>query len=72
MLMMIQKNPSIVMDNIIQKLGINYFTACEHANRLVSAGLVSKKRGKEKNVEYSITPYGKIFCKFINEFMTIN
>ncbi len=58
------------MDSITERLNMNYFTAGDHASKLVSAGLVSKKRNKE-NMEYSISPYGKIFCKFIDEFMTI-
>ncbi len=70
MLMIIHQHPSVVLDNIVERLNLNYQTASDHVGGLILAGLISKKR-KDKNMEYTVTPYGKIICEFIRKFMNI-
>lgn len=66
-LLLIQKEIDLSLDDISDKLGINIKTASEHTKKLVYAGLINKKY-QGRVVRHSISPYGKIFTKFIKTF----
>jgi len=66
-LLIISKSDGIALDNIIKILGANGKTIGEHTRRLYQAGLINKKyRGKF--VEHTLSPYGKIFVRFLKSF----
>jgi|SRR3989344_7955587 len=66
-LFIIADNSEIILDEIADRLKCNLKTISEHTRRLVQAGLVNKKyRGQ--SVLHTLTPYGKIFYKFIKIF----
>ena len=66
-LLLVTKNPGITLENIAESLDCNMKTISEHTRRLVQAGLVNKNyRGR--NVEHSISPYGKRFFDFVCQF----
>jgi predicted transcriptional regulator len=67
-IILIHKNPSITLDKISENLDANYKTVGEHVSRLTRAGLISRKQSGA-SAEYILTPYGKIFCNFIYDFM---
>lgn len=70
-LLLIAKRRGIVLENIIDFLQANPKTIGEHVRKLHLAGLVNK-RYKGKFVEHSLSPYGKIFVKFLKSFQKIN
>lgn len=60
----------ITLEGIIDSLGANTKTIGEHTRRLYQAGLLNKKyRGKF--VEHTLSPYGKIFVRFLHSFQRI-
>lgn len=64
---LIAKSNGITLEEIANSLNANLKTTSEHSRRLVQAGLINKKyRGRE--VAHSLSPYGKIFHKFITIF----
>ncbi len=66
-LLLIAKSEGITLENIIDTLSANEKTLGEHTRRLYQAGLVNKKyRGKF--VEHTLSPYGKIFARFLKVF----
>ncbi len=66
-LMLVFKNSGITLEQIAESLDCNFKTISEHTRRLVQAGLLNKSyRGRK--VEHSVSPYGKNFCLFINQF----
>ncbi|OGM98708.1 MAG: hypothetical protein A2817_02300 [Candidatus Yanofskybacteria bacterium RIFCSPHIGHO2_01_FULL_39_8b] len=66
-LFVVAGNSEITLEEIADKLSCNIKTTSEHTRRLVQAGLVNKKyRGQA--VMHTLTPYGKIFHKFIKVF----
>ena len=66
-LLLIAAKPGITLESIIETLDANPKTVGEHARRLTAAGLVNKTyRGKF--VEHSLSPYGKIFVRFLKSF----
>ena len=57
----------ITLESIIETLDANPKTVGEHTRRLTQAGLVNKKyRGKF--VEHTLSPYGKVFVRFLKSF----
>ena len=66
-LMLIARRPGIILEDILGELEGNQKTFSEHTRRLVTAGLVEKKYSG-RTVEHHLTPYGKIFFSFIQEF----
>lgn len=69
-LLLIERNPKITLDSIVEVLQANHKTIGEHARRLVIAGLIDKKyRGR--SVEHTLSPYGKMFVKFLKSFQSI-
>jgi len=66
-LMLVHKNNGIVLEKIAETLGCNLKTISEHTRRLVNAGLLNKKyRGRQ--VEHSVSPYGKKMLTAIKSF----
>ena len=66
-LMLVSKNRGITLENIAEILDGNFKTISEHTRRLVQAGLINKEY-KGRHVVHSISPYGKKFTNFINQF----
>jgi predicted transcriptional regulator len=66
-LMLIERNNGITLENITKNLNCNIKTISEHTRRLVHAGLINKKY-KGRSVTHTLSPYGKIFCHFIETF----
>lgn len=69
-LLLIAERGGITLEDIVESLDANGKTIGEHARRLNQAGLVNKKyRGKF--VEHTLSPYGKIFVRFLKAFQNI-
>ena len=66
-LLLVSKNSGITLEQIAENLDCNIKTTSEHTRRLVQAGLLNKSY-KGRKVEHSVSPYGKNFCIFINQF----
>lgn len=66
-LFLIEKNPGVSVAEIADTLEANLKTISEHTRRLVASGLVFK-RYRGRTVEHSLSPYGKIFIRFIISF----
>ena len=66
-LMLVYKNSGITLEDIAESLNCNIKTISEHTRRLVQAGLLNKSY-KGRKVEHTVSPYGKSFCLFINQF----
>ena len=66
-LLLIGERDGITLENIVKTLGANEKTIGEHTRRLYQAGLINKKyRGKF--VDHTLSPYGKIFSRFLQSF----
>ena len=66
-LLSIADNPSITLEEIVEKLKSNYQTTSEHVRRLSVAGLIIKKyRGRW--VEHNLSPYGLQLLKNMKDF----
>jgi len=69
-LLFIATHGNITLEEIIDGIGANEKTLGEHARRLHQAGLIRKKyRGRF--VELSLSPYGKMFTRFLKSFQKI-
>lgn len=66
-LLLIDKKPGIILDQILEDLEGNQKTFSEHTRRLVIAGLVEKSYAG-RMVQHNLTPYGRIFVDFIKKF----
>ncbi len=66
-LLLVANNQGITLDEIINKVEANPKTIGEHTRRLHNAGLVEKNYSGHF-IKLSLSPYGKIFIKFIQEF----
>ena len=66
-LLLISEKQGIILEDIAKALNCNFKTISGHTTKLVNAGLVNKNyRGQA--VLHSLSPYGKIFLKFIRSF----
>ena len=66
-LLVIGESDGITLESIVDTLGANEKTIGEHTRRLHQSGLINKKyRGKF--VEHALSPYGKIFVRFLKSF----
>lgn len=66
-LFLVAENDGITLDSIAEALHANLKTVSEHTRRLTQAGLVNKTyRGR--SVGHSLSPYGRIFHKFLTTF----
>lgn len=66
-LLLISKNRGITLDDIAEELSCNFKTISGHTAKLVNAGLVDKNY-QGRFITHSVSPYGKIFMKFISDF----
>ena len=66
-LLAVEERENIVVSEIADNLNGNFKTISQHTRSLVQSGLINKKyRGRQ--VAHSLSPYGKIFIKFIKSF----
>jgi DNA-binding MarR family transcriptional regulator len=66
-LMLVAKQEGITLDEIAATLDTNMKTTAEHTRRLSLAGLLNKKY-TGRNVQHSLSPYGKTFHHFLKTF----
>ncbi len=66
-ILLISKSQGLTLEDIARTLDCNFKTISGHTMKLVNAGLVDKNYSGPA-VLHSLSPYGKIFVKFINEF----
>ena len=69
-LLLIASSEGLSLDNVVKILGANEKTIGEHVRRLYVAGLVDKKHNG-KFVEHNLSPYGKLFAKFLKSFQNL-
>jgi len=69
-LLLIAEHGGITLEDIIEALDANPKTIGEHARRLNQAGLINK-RYRGKFVEHTLSPYGKIFVRFLKSFQSM-
>lgn len=69
-LLLIAARSGVTLAEIVETLGANEKTLGEHTRRLLVAGLVNKKY-RSKFVEHTLSPYGKIFVRFLKSFQHI-
>ena len=69
-LLLIEDRQKVTLEQIVKALGANEKTLGEHTRRLVNAGLLNK-RYRGRNVEHTLSPYGKIFVRFLKSFQNI-
>ena len=65
-LLLVSESSGITLDEIAKTLDCNFKTISGHTLKLVSAGLVDKNYSGPQ-VLHSLSPYGKVFVKFIKE-----
>ena len=69
-LLLIAESGGMSLEDIVRLIGANEKTVGEHTRRLHRAGLVDKKyRGRF--VEHTLTPYGRMFVRFLKSFRHI-
>jgi len=66
-LLLVESNPGITVWDIADALKANRKTISQHTRYLVQAGLMHK-RYKGRNVEHTLSPYGKMLSRFIKLF----
>ena len=66
-LLLISRRQNITLEGIIEVIGANEKTIGEHVRRLSTAGLVNKKY-KSHFVEHTLSPYGRMFVRFLENF----
>ncbi|MEK7139697.1 MAG: helix-turn-helix transcriptional regulator [Patescibacteria group bacterium] len=66
-LIVVAKNEGITVGGITDVLEANMKTISQHTRSLVHAGLLNKKY-HGSHVAHSLSPYGKLFLKFIKTF----
>ena len=70
-LLLIADYDGISLDGIVTALEANPKTIGEHTRRLCAAGLVDKKY-QSRFVAHSLSPYGKLFVRFVKGFQNIS
>ena len=66
-LLLVDKSEGISVDEITNLLKGNFKTISQHTRSLVHAGLLNKNYAG-RQVIHSLSPYGKLFAKFIKTF----
>ena len=66
-LLCVEKSNGITVDGITETLNANFKTISQHTSRLVQAGLLNKQY-LGRQVTHSLSPYGKLFIKFMKTF----
>ncbi len=64
---LLHQSPELSVSEIAKKIGVNFKTIADHAQKLVQCGLVDKKY-YGRAVSHTISPYGKKFLSFIKTF----
>jgi len=67
-LLLVSNESNISLGGIAKILKCNLKTLSEHTKKLVHAGLLNKEYTGDGMVRHSLSPYGKIFIKFITHF----
>ncbi len=69
-LLLIDARGKLTLEQIVDALQANPKTIGEHTRRLYLSGLIDKKyRGKF--VDHTLSPYGKMFVRFLRSFQVI-
>ncbi len=63
----VDKSEGITVEGIADELDTNIKTTSQHTRSLVNAGLLNKKY-LGRQVTHSLSPYGKLFLKFMKTF----
>ena len=66
-LLLIAHSSGITLDDISKFLNCNFKTISGHTLKLVNAGLVDKNYNG-RAIMHSLSPYGKLFVKFLENF----
>jgi predicted transcriptional regulator len=66
-LLIVARRPAITLDDIVEEVNGNMKTIAEHTRRLMLAGLIEKTYAG-RSVQHALTPYGRRFTAFINDF----
>ena len=66
-LLLISNSSGISLDDIAKNLNCNFKTISGHTLKLVNAGLVDKNYNG-RMILHSLSPYGKIFVRFVENF----
>jgi len=66
-LLLISSGRGITLNGIAKTLNCNFKTISGHTLKLVNAGLVDKNYNG-RAILHSLSPYGKIFVRFIENF----
>ena len=69
-LLLVAGEENITVESIAKRLGANFKTISQHTRYLVQAGLIDK-RYRRRMVEHSLSPYGKIFARFVASFQSV-
>ena len=66
-LFLVEKNEGIKLEEIADALNANFKTISQHTRSLVQAGLLNKTY-QGRQVAHTLSPYGKLFLKFMKTF----
>ncbi|MDO8561167.1 MAG: winged helix-turn-helix domain-containing protein [bacterium] len=66
-LSLVAESNGVSLEDIAENLGCNIKTISEHARRLAQSGLI-RKEYRGRRVIHTLSPYGKIFYKFLSTF----
>lgn len=69
-LFLVSESAGLSLEDIARNLKCNFKTISGHTMKLVNAGLIDKNYSGPL-VLHSLSPYGKIFIKFLKEFKNI-
>ncbi len=69
-LLLVEKDAGLSVDEITSALHANFKTISQHTRYLVHAGLLQKQH-KGKAVTSTLTPYGKMFVRFVKDFQRV-
>jgi len=69
-LLLLAERKQITLEQIAKIIGANEKTIGEHTRRLQQSGLIDKKY-KGRCVEHTLSPYGKIFVRFLQSFQNL-
>jgi len=69
-LLLISESHGVTLEQISESLNCNFKTISGHTIKLVNSGLVDKNY-KGRAILHSLSPYGRIFVKFISDFQKV-
>jgi predicted transcriptional regulator len=69
-LLLVVEKPDVTVEGITGFLHANFKTISQHTRYLVQAGLL-QKRYKGRTVRHSLSSYGRILTRYIQEFQRI-